>query len=158
MLRWFWSWAGNLKRSAIMHLIAVIGFIFSGTLCVALAVWHEYSWWKRRHWSKGQGEIVGFTESYNDGVSYHPKIEFSGADGLTQFVSKYGSGRKPKIGKSVDLVIDEQRLSAEEASYSNRILFTIVPILFGVILILVGINVQPLDAAEQGSAHESTTR
>jgi hypothetical protein len=141
-----------------MYLIAVIGFIGFGSLCVGLALWHEYIWWKRRLWSKGQGTIVGFTESYNDGVSYHPKIEFPGADGPIQFVSRYGSGRKPTTGKSIDLLIDEQGLSAEETSLSNRLLFTIVPILFGAIFILVGANVQPLEPAEQGGADQPATR
>ena len=141
-----------------MHLIAVIGSIFFGVSCFLLAVWHEYTWWKRRHWSKEQGTIVEFTENHDaDGVNYHPKIEFSGADGLTQFISKYGSGRKPKIGKSVDLLIDEQRMSAEQFSFSNRLLFTIVPILFGTMFIFLGANVQPLEDAEQDSAHQSTT-
>ena len=140
-----------------MHLIAIIGFILFGVLCLLLAVWHEYTWWKRREWSKEQGTIVGFTEDYDDGVSYHCKIEFSGADGLIQFISNYGSGRKPEIGKSVDLLIDEQRISAEQFNTSNRLLFTIVPILFGAVFILVGANVQPLEDAEQGSAHQSTT-
>ncbi|MBK1884747.1 hypothetical protein JIN85_20210 [Luteolibacter pohnpeiensis] len=140
-----------------MHLIAVIGFIFFGTLCVALAAWHEYTWWKRRHWSNGQGRIVGFTESYNDGVCYYPKIEFTGADGQIQFVSIYGSGREPKIGKSVDLLVDQLSLSAEVASLSNRLLFTIIPILFGAVFILAGINTRPLRPAEPAGTDQSAT-
>ena len=138
-----------------MLLIAVIGFILFGVLCLLLAVWHEFTWWKRRNWSKGKGTIVGFSENYDDGVSYHSKIEFSGAEGLTQFISTYGSGRKPRIGKSVDLLIDEKRISAEEYNFSNRLLFTIIPILFGAMFILLGVNVQTSEDIEQGCAHQT---
>ena len=140
-----------------MHLIAVIFFIAFGVFLFGIALWHERTWWKRRHWKSGQGTFVGFSESYNDGVSYHPEIEFAGTSGDVRVVSNYGSGKKPEIGKVVDILINESEDAAEEISASNRIVFTIIPILFGIVCILVGSNIEPIQEAEQDSAHQSTT-
>ena len=140
-----------------MHLIAVIFFIAFGVFLFGIALWHERFWWRRRRWTNGQGTIVGFSESYNDGVSYHPEIEFAATSGDVRVFSHYGSGKKPEIGKVVDILINESEDAAEEISVSNRVLFTIIPILFGIVCILVGSNIEPLQDAEQSSAHQSTT-
>lgn len=140
-----------------MHLIAVIFFIAFGVFLFAIALWHECTWWKRRRWTSSKGTIVGFSESYNDGVSYHSEIEFTGASGNVTVVSHYGSGRKPEIGKVVDILISESGDVAEEVSVSNRVLFTIIPIAFGVICILLGSNIEPNQVAEQVGADQPAT-
>jgi hypothetical protein len=132
-----------------MHLIAVIFFIAFGVFLFGVALWHEWTWRKRRRWTSGQGTIVSFSESYNDGVSYHPEIEFAGTSGNVRVVSNYGSNKKPEIGKVVDIIINESGDAAEEVGVSNRVLFTVIPILFGIVCILLGANVQPLEPAEQ---------
>ena len=135
-----------------MHLIGVIGFIVFGVLALAVAVWHELTWWRRRRGTNGQDTIVGFSESHDaDGVSYSPEIEYQGAEGSMRFISNYGSCRKPHIGSSVHLIINESGHSAEVAGASNRLLFTIIPILFGVIFIIIGANIKPIEDAEQGA-------
>jgi hypothetical protein len=132
-----------------MHPIAAIFFIAFGVFLFSVALWHELTWWKRRRWICGRGTIVGFSESYNDGVSYHPEIEFAGTSGNVRVVSNYGSGKKPEIGKVVDIIINESGDAAEKVGISNRVLFTVIPILFGIVFILVGANVQPLEPTEQ---------
>ena len=93
---------------------------------------------------------MGFSESHDsDGVSYSPEIEYQGAEGSMRFISNYGSNRKPHIGSSVHLIIDASGHSAEVISVSNRLLFTIIPITFGVIFIIVGANIEPIEDAEQ---------
>lgn len=49
----------------------------------------------------------------------------------------------------VDIIINESGDAAEKVGISNRGLFTVIPILFGIVFILVGANVQPLEPAEQ---------
>jgi hypothetical protein len=142
-----------------MHLIGVIGFIVFGVLALSVAVWHELTWWRRRRGTNGQGTIVGFSESHDaDGVSYSPEIEYQGVEGSVRFISNYGSVRKPHIGSSVHLIIDASGHSAEMISVSNRLIFTIVPILFGVIFILVGANIKPIEDAEQAGTGQPATR
>ena len=100
---------------------------------------------------------MGFTEERDDGVCYHPEIEFEGANGLVRFVSVYGSGKKPSLGAEVDIVIDEDGQGGEQITVSNRTLFTVVPLLFGLLFILVGLNVEPLEPTEEDGAGQSAS-
>ncbi|SKB02094.1 hypothetical protein SAMN02745166_03540 [Prosthecobacter debontii] len=142
-----------------MHKIGVIGFVAFGALAIVLAIAHEYTWWKRRGWRRRRGRIIGFTEDRdNDGVTYNPKIQFEDALGLTTFVSKYGSGKQPIIGEEVDILIDESGDAGEQITPSNRILFTLMPMIFGLLFIMVGVTLEPLKLTEQGSAGQPVTR
>jgi len=120
-------------------------FVGGGLVCIAVAVAHEFTWWKRRKWRKGQGIIVGFTESRDsDGVSYYPEIQFEGPNGVTSFTSNYGSSEKPLLGRIVDIVKDESGNAGEQISMGNRLLFLLIPIPMGVLFIVAGWNIRPL--------------
>ena len=134
-----------------MHLLAVFFFLAFGVSCLALALWHEFTWWKMRQWKEEEGTVVGFSKTYDDGDSYHPEIEFEGATGPTRFFSKYGSSKEPEVGQSVVLLVSKSREQAEELCLSNRLLFTIIPLLFGVVFIAVALTVEPSEEGEPSS-------
>ena len=132
-----------------MHLIGAIGFVTFGLAAITIAIVHEFAWWRRRGWIRRRGVIVGFKEDFSDGVCYNPEIQFDTPSGVSRFISKYGSDKKPHLGTPVDIVVDELSGSAEQISASNRFLFTLVPIVFGLIFITVGLNIEPVKEAEQ---------
>lgn len=101
------------------------------------------------------GVIVGYREDRDDGVCYFPEIQLEEADGGLRFMSKYGSGKKPQIGATVNVMVSASGESAEQITGTNRFLFTLVPLAFGLILIIVGINVRPVPQAEQGGGGDS---
>ncbi len=138
-----------------MHLIGVIGFVAFGLLAITLAIVHEFTWWRRRGWSRGRGVIVGHKEHWNDGVYYNPEIQFDGPNGVSRFVSKYGSNKKPHLGRTVDIVVDESGESAEHICVSNRFLPTFVPVVFGLIFIIVGLHIKPISQDEQDGGGNS---
>ena len=139
-----------------MHLIVVIGFITFGLAFIALGLCHEVTWLRRRAWRRESGVVIGFTEEWNDGVSYFPEIQYEGPHGPSRFVSKYGSSTKPHLGDTVDLVVDQSGGSAERITATNRLLFTLVPIIFGVIFVLLGLSFKPLAEGERRDVGSST--
>jgi hypothetical protein len=121
-----------------MFLICKILFIGAGFACIAISVANEFTWWKRRKWCRGQGIIVGFTESPDsDGVNYHPEIQFEGPNGIARFTGT-GNFRKPKVGGIVDIVIDETGNSGEQSGMGDRWLATLFPIALAAVFLLAG--------------------
>jgi hypothetical protein len=128
-----------------MHYIGVIGFTAFGVLCLILSIWHEYKWHKRSHWKFAIGVIIDFkVDADADGTTYAPIIEYRSSTGKRSFTSNYSSSGKAQIGSDAKIIISEDGLDAEHYSFSNRWLFTIIPIVFGIIFISVGLNIQPI--------------
>lgn len=126
---------------------------------ISLAVWHEYTWWKKRHWTQAEGIIIGFKANRDsDGVSYNPEIEFKSGANQISFISIYGSGKKPTLGAKVEIFVDESGQLAEHYSFSNRMLFTLVPIIFGIIFITLGLNIEPVETSEKPPQIEKESR
>ena len=127
------------------YLIAAIGAVTIGVGSLAIGIWHEFRWWMRADWNRGQGIVVG--HRFSDG-SYYEEVEFLQQDELVRFVSDYGSDSRPEIGASVDIVIDPSNGEQSEIYSSvNRWLFTFVPVIFAIIFISIGLNVEPVEKA-----------
>lgn len=116
-----------------MEVVGVILSFVVGALFIAAAIVHEWTWWRRRKWELGQGMVVGFTTQPDvEGDGYFPEIEFGGKSGVVRFVSKYGSSVKPALGKPVKLFIDANGESAEIITMTTRFLFTVAPLVAGI--------------------------
>ena len=97
-----------------------------GTSFILVGVAHEYKWRQRlRHGGVVRGKIVKMVEQTD---SWHPEIEYEFEGRLHYFVSKYSGG---VVGAAMPVVINDETGDAEALTWSNRWLFTIVPLLFG---------------------------
>lgn len=135
-----------------MGLIAVkVIFTLLGLSLITGGVSHEISWWRRRKWIKSEGVIVGFKEESGcDDMYYYPEIQFDGPDGATRFTSRYASAGKPRIGKSVKILMENKSGgSAEHLSLSTRRLWTLAPIVFGLPFALMGIFAKPAEKRDR---------
>ena len=55
------------------------------------AIVHEVVWWRRRHWQKVQGQVVGQeVEKDRRGWTYTPEVEFIVGGVRRTFTSRYG--------------------------------------------------------------------
>ena len=123
-----------------------IPFIF-GALCIALAVHHEIRWWWRlRRWEAAVGEVTDVQKSTNDDT---PKavVQFWVAGEKREFVSDYGPNTVD-VGSSVQIVFDPLGEKAEILSPSNRWLFTLAPLILGILFLAVGWSAHQQDSAQ----------
>lgn len=92
-----------------------------GVVSLAVVIWHEISWWKRRQWQRVTGTVVDIHERREKNkTSYHPVISFMAAEGERQFTSKYGGNVHPKVGDEVTVLVSPDGESQEHYSISNR--------------------------------------
>ncbi|MDB4669793.1 DUF3592 domain-containing protein [bacterium] len=145
----------------MLGIAAVVFFVSFGAACIVLAVFHEVSWWKRRNWRRFVGRINGFDrESSDTQLSFSPEIEYE-IDGKTHtFTSKYGEGITPSlsVGDEVHLLASPDGAHAEHYTAGNRIGFTLVPLAFGALFILVSLTMKPQKNAEQGADDQLPAR
>ncbi|MDB6131953.1 MAG: hypothetical protein JWM59_196 [Verrucomicrobiales bacterium] len=150
-----------------MWLIAFkVFFTLLGLILITGGVNHELGWWRKRKWIKSEGVIVGFKEESGcEGMYYYPEIQFEGPDGATRFTSRHASAGKPRIGKSVKILMESKSGgSAEHLTLSIRHFWTLVPIVFGLILVIAGICLvrvempgrTPVPAPSRGTPNSSS--
>ncbi|WP_269539046.1 DUF3592 domain-containing protein [Cerasicoccus fimbriatus] len=123
-----------------MHHFAQAGFIIAGILMLAFGIAHEWTWRKRKSGRKQKGKVVGSIKELSDCTEYfHPEIEFESMGSTYKFTSKYGEPYKPiEVGTEVDVLVPSNPYDAEHYTTGNRMLFTGVSIIFGIIFVLVG--------------------
>ena len=128
-----------------MHHFAQAGFIIAGILMLAFGVAHEWTWRKRKNGRIEKGKVVGSIKELSDCTEYfHPEIEFESMGSTYKFTSKYGEAYKPiEVGTKVDVLVPADPRDAEHYTAGNRILFTYVSIIFGIIFVLVGTVIKP---------------
>ena len=133
----------------------VIFYLF-GTIFVVGGCVHEWIWWKRRTWVRKTGAIVGFErdEGGHDSA-YYPRIECEGPGGKMTFVSKYGSNSAPEIGSAIEVVMSPAGDRAECVSLLNRYLFSIVPLVFGLIFLGLAVFWRQSEVSEPFPAENS---
>lgn len=139
-----------------MHYVGVIFFIGIGGAAIAFAVAHEFYWWKRKAWLPSIGIIKELKEEHwaDGGPTYSAVIEFEVNGAIRSFDSQYGSGKKPGIGDRVPIVVSPAGNEAAEISQSHHILIPLAFCVFGVMCVLVGVNIKPI--AEIGADQPAT--
>ena len=139
-----------------MEMLANTVSLMVGACCFALACWHEWKWWGRSEWVRTTGEVVGIELQGPEGDE-HPRISFSHDGRVQEFTSDYGGTGCPRVGDSVTVIFDPVSLKAEHFSTGNRILFTIAPVVFGLLFSAIGVaGIE--NNGEQGVAPQSATR
>ncbi|SHI61677.1 Protein of unknown function [Rubritalea squalenifaciens DSM 18772] len=114
--------------------------IIIGALALIVAVCHEASWWKRRHWKRLPGRVVDvIKQTRRNKTSYHPVITYSSEKGDRQFTSKYGGNTHPKIGDAVVVMVSPDGESEEHYSISNRWFISGIAFCIGIVLLGKGI-------------------
>jgi hypothetical protein len=110
-----------------------------GILALAVAIWHEASWWKRRNWNRLPGSVVDVIKrTKRNKTSYHPVISYATEQGDRQFTSHYGGNTHPKVGASVMVIVSPDGTSEEHYSTSNRWFISGIALCMGVILLIKG--------------------
>ena len=124
-----------------METIGSIVFSAFAAACASVAIWHEIRWRKRLHaWDRTKGTVLGVAEGRpiktlfggdapSDGGPY-PEIEFHWKGSARKFTSGYGESGIPRVGSEVDILFDPASGTAEYLSFTNRWLFTLIPIIF----------------------------
>jgi hypothetical protein len=110
-----------------------------GLVALAIAIWHEVSWLKRRDWSRLSGTVVDIHKrTKNNKTQFYPVISYTGKNGEKQFTSKYGGNINPKIGETVTVVVSPNGESEEHYSTSNRWMISAIPLGIGILLTIKG--------------------
>lgn len=153
------GWSETLKLF-MGYWVAVIGGVAAGLALVSLGLFHEIRWQRRlARWARTHGTVVGSVVDQSDyPESYFPEIEYEVEDETRRFVSKYGSKRSPMIGSQVSILFDPAGTGAEQLESSNRWIWTIVPVLFGVFFIVVGVSSKPIRAEEPPRREDHTSQ
>ncbi len=115
-------------------------FIAAGIASGVFGIFHEWRWRVRLDkWMRTKGVIVGEVEGpFDADVSYSPEIEFSFQGQPKRFVSRYGGSVRVILGTEVNVLYEASTGDAEEVSGLNRWLFTLVPLAFGILFLLLG--------------------
>jgi len=111
----------RLALSDIIYLIYILSILFIalGCFCIALAVHHEYIWFRRRKGRVVKGVALGNIETDSDGPCYSPEVEYCDAGEIKRFVSAYGRGKKWREGTSLDVILTPD-YPPEIVSWSHR--------------------------------------
>jgi hypothetical protein len=123
-----------------------IAFIVFGLGCIAFGATHELTWFRRRRGVVVTGIIVEIIKDHTPsegGPSYHPKIEYSIGVETNNFVSKYGNGSPAAVGTPVDVLLSSEGKDPEVLTAGNRLLFSVIPIGFGLMFIVTGFGIRP---------------
>ncbi len=127
------------------HYIGVIACLFFGLLALTGGIWCESFWFKRRHWERIRGVVVGNEKrTGTDGDTFYcPEIEYSVNGATRRFVSDFGSGSPRLEAEKVEVMIAPDGQSAEWCSETHRWLFSAFLICFGLVWLFVGLNMKP---------------
>ena len=108
-----------------------------GLAAIAVAVWHELSWLKRRAWHRLSGTVVDIHKrEKRKRTWYCPVITYAAKEGERQFISKYGGNVHPKIGDTVTVIVSPDGDSEEHYSTSNRWFITGIAFTIGILLLI----------------------
>ena len=88
-------------------------------------------------------EIIKDHTPSEGGPYYHPKIEYSIGVETNNFVSKYGNGSPAAVGTPVDVLLSSEGKDPEVLTAGNRLLFSVIPIGFGLMFIVTGFGIRP---------------
>ena len=111
-----------------------------GLSSLAIAIWHEVSWWKRRNWTRLPGTVIDIHEAtVRNKTTYYPVISYTAKDGERQFTSNYGGNVNPKVGENVTVMVSPDGASEEHYSTSNRWFITAIACFIGAVLLTKGI-------------------
>ena len=117
-----------------MEIIALLGFAF-----IAVGVGHELTWRQRLARSRVVPGTIVEIDRYDD----HAEVEYFLDDQRRRFVSGYSvPSNMIWVGKRVSVAADPDSGDAEIISFSNRWVFTIVPILAGLFAMWFGICIE----------------
>jgi hypothetical protein len=122
-----------------------IAFIAFGLACIAFGLAHELNWFRRRGGIVVTGIIVEIIKDHTPsegGPYYHPKIEYSIGEETHDFVSKYGNGAPAVVGTPVDVLLSSEGKEPEIVTAMNRLLFSVIPFVFGLVFIVIGFGIQ----------------
>lgn len=112
-----------------------------GILALAIGCWHEFTWFKRRDWSKVAGEVVDIVErKKRNKISFFPVIKYPNSQGEAEFKSKYGSSTKPRLSSETTVVVSPDESVAEQYSFSNRWLLTLIAFFISCIFLIKGFD------------------
>ena len=131
-----------------MVFVFVLAF---ATACFAVSIWHEFRWRNRLvTWKRTKGRVISIAQERdtktlfgakavdNDGP--WPEIEFEFSGESSTFISDYGGTGTPKVGSKVDVIYDPETGEAEWVSFTNRWLFTVIPVLFSALFYWLAFN------------------
>ncbi len=117
---------------AVMNAPLIIGLA-----ALAIAIWHEVSWWKRRDWSRMPGTVVDIHKrTKRNRTWYCPVISYTTKEGERQFISKYGGNVHPKIGDTVTVIVSPDGGSEEHYSTLNRWMISAIAFSIGALLLI----------------------
>lgn len=122
-----------------------IAFVVFGLACVALGGAHEFTWFRRRGGLVVKGLVVEIVEDRtpSEGGSFcRPRIEYSIGGETRDFVSTYGSVDAEAVGTHVDVLLSSDGKDAEVLNSRNRLLFSVIPLAFGLLFIVVGFGIR----------------
>ena len=108
-----------------------------GLAALAVAIWHEVSWLKRRDWSRLSGTVVDIQKkTKRNRTWYCPVISYIVKEEERQFISNYGGNVHPKIGDTVTVIVSPNGDSVEHYSLSNRWFISAIAFSIGVLLLI----------------------
>ncbi len=128
-----------------MSLLA-IAFVVFGLAFIALGVAHEFTWFRRRGGVAVKGVVVEIIKDHapsEGGACYSPKIEYSIGEETRCFVSKYGASVPIPVGTLVDVLVSSEGKEPEVLTSGNRLIFSVIPIAFGLLFIVAGFGIRP---------------
>jgi hypothetical protein len=138
-----------------MEVLAYTIALLAGCSCFALACWHEWKWWGRSKWVRTTGEVVGIELQGSEGDE-HPRISFCQDGKIQEFTSDYGGTGCPRVGDLVTVLFDPVTQKAEHFTTSNRVLFTIAPLAFGILFSVIGLAGIKINGEQDGSGQPAT--
>lgn len=125
---------GSLLRFVFMNAPMMMGMA-----CMAVAIWHEASWWKRRDWQRLAGRVVDIhIRTEKNRTSHHPVISYEAREGERQFTSKYGGNVPPKVGDQVTVIVSPDGSLEEHFTKSNRWFISAIAFSMGALLLIKG--------------------
>lgn len=121
-------------------------FIAAGSVCGAIAAWHELRWGIRiRNWDRVTGIVVD--TRIDDEMFTYSEIEFLFGDTPKRFFTQY-SDENPALGSSVEVIFDPSTGRAERYCLSNRWVFTLGPGILAILFLWVGLSSKNQHAEE----------
>lgn len=88
-------------------------------------------------------EIIKDHSPSEGGPYYSPRIEYSIGSETRCFVSKYATGNPAPVGTFVDVLVLSEGKEAEVLTSGNRLIFSLIPIAFGLLFIVTGFGIRP---------------
>jgi hypothetical protein len=126
--------------------LPAIAFVVFGLAFIAFGVAHELTWCRRRGGAAVKGVVVEIIKDHSPsegGPYYSPRIEYSIGSETRCFVSKYATGNPAPVGTFVDVLVLSEGKEAEVLTSGNRLIFSLIPIAFGLLFIVTGFGIRP---------------